>query len=246
MAEANTAGCTIILFTRIPVPGRVKTRLHPILSPEECAVLQEALILDQAEKLATLGNPLVLSYSDEWSSIDDGEQVRDAFVERVRAVSAGAASFQAVPQRGSSLGDRMASALQDAFELGARGCLLMGSDLPDIMRTDIQVAERALTYSDVVLGPTADGGYWLIGMREPFPQIFEGKHYGTGTVLTEAVAASREMGRTVALSRETFDIDVPQDYFQLCNQVNMGDFRLGPRTVDAVRNQMGVSAANGS
>lgn len=237
--------CSIILFTRVPVPGKTKTRLLPILSPEECATLQEAMTLDLAEKLSELKHPIILCYSDEWCGEENGVVLRDSFIENVRQACANAPSFTAVPQCGEGLGERMANAMDDAFKQGAHGCLLMGSDLPDIMRHDIEVAQRALAYSDVVLGPTGDGGYWLIGSRTPFPQVFEDKDYGTANVLTDAVAACRAHGRTVALSRETFDIDVPEDYFLLCNQVNKGDFRLGPRTVDAVRNLMGVSAANG-
>lgn len=236
--------CSIILFTRIPVPGKIKTRLHPILSPEECAFLQEAMALDLAEKLSELGLPIVLSYSDEWSSEEEGEALRDSFLAKVEEVCVNAPSFVAIPQRGGDLGARMDHAMQDAFDSGAEACILMGSDLPDIMRHDVEVAQRALAYSDVVLGPTDDGGYWLVGVRSPFPELFEGKDYGSGGVLTDAVATCRAHERTVALSRETFDIDAPEDYYQLCKQVNKGDFRLGKRTVAAVGQLMAVSAAD--
>lgn len=233
--------CTLILFTRVPIAGKVKTRLSAILSPEECALLQEAMVLDVAERLASLGNPMILSYSDEWRDEPDGQKLRDEFVAQVQEVCGQAQSFAAMPQEGADLGERMANAIAAAFEAGAQACLLMGSDLPDIMRNDVELAERALTYSDVVLGPSEDGGYWLIGVREPFAQIFEGKSYSSDNVLTEAVATCREHGRTVALSRETFDLDDPNDYYQLCAQVNKGDFRLGPRTVEAVRRLMPVT-----
>ena len=96
---------------------------------------------------------------------------------------------------------------------------------------------------DVVLGPSSDGGYWLVGLNEPFPELFEGKEYHMDRVLAEAVATCRAHDRKVALSRETFDVDVPEDYFMLCNQVAQGNFRLGVRTVDAVRNLMPISPA---
>lgn len=238
------ARCTLILFSRVPIPGKTKTRLHSILSPEECAILQEAMALDLAEKLAALGYPLVLCYSDEWRGPADGEKARDAFIERMRASAAGAASFTAIPQEGGNLGERMENAMREAFQQGATRCILLGSDLPIIMGDDIRLAERSLSDSDVVLGPSADGGYWLIGLRAPFPKVFEGKHYGTDVVLTEAVTVCRAYGLKVTLLREAFDIDVPDDYYQLCNQVNMSDSHLGARTVDAVRNLMSVTAAN--
>ena len=237
-------GCAIILFSRVPIEGKVKKRLEPILSASECAVLQEAMALDIASKLATLDVPLLLSYSDEWRGVEGGESIRDAFIVKVSEAASSAPFFKAIRQQGEELGERMAHAMQETFDLGASSCLLMGSDLPCIMRNDIELAQRALSYSDVVLGPTEDGGYWLVGSRTPFPQMFEGKTYGSHTVLTEAVSTCRRYGLSVSLSRETFDVDEPNDYYQLCNQVTMGDFRLGWRTIEAVRHLMSVSAGN--
>ncbi len=239
------ARCTVVLFSRVPIPGRTKTRLHSILSPEECAALHEAMALDLAEKLAALGNPLVLCYSDEWRSPAGGEEARDAFIERMRRAAASAVSFAAIPQEGGNLGERMANAMRDVFQQGANGCILIGSDLPSIMADDIRLAESALSSSDAVFGPSADGGFWLIGLRTPFPKIFEGKHYGTGNVLTEALTVCRAFDLKVALLREAFDVDVPEDYYRLCNRVNERDLHLGARTVDAVRNLMSVTAAGG-
>ena len=241
---SQDARCAVLLFSRIPIPGKTKTRLHSILSPEECAALHEAMALDLAEKLAALGNPLVLCYSDEWRGLAGGEEARDAFIERMRKAAAGAESFAAIPQKGGNLGDRMTNAMQEAFRRGAGGCILMGTDLPNVIADDIKLAESALSTSDVVFGPSIDGGYWLIGLRTPFQKVFEGKHYGTGSVLTEAVAVCRAYGLKVALLREAFDVDVPEDYYQLCNYVNEGDVRLGERTIDAVHNLMGVTAAD--
>ena len=237
--------CAVVLFSRIPIPGKTKTRLHPILSPEECAALHEAMALDLAEKLSVLGNPLVLCYSDEWRGLVDGEKARDAFIERMRKAAASAASFTAIPQEGGNLGERMSNAMQEMYRQGAGGCILMGSDLPNIMADDIRLAESALSSSDAVFGPSADGGFWLIGLRTPFPKVFEGRHYGTGSVLTEALAVCRAFNLKVALLREAFDVDVPEDYYRLCNHVSENDFRLGARTVDAVRNLMSVTAAGG-
>ena len=242
---SQDARCAVVLFSRVPIPGRTKTRLHSILSPEECAALHEAMALDLAEKLAALGNPLVLRYSDEWRNLADGEEARDAFIERMRRAAASAVSFAAIPQEGGNLGERMANAMLDTFRQGVSGCILLGSDLPNIMADDIRLAESALASSDAVFGPSADGGFWLIGLRSPLSKLFEGKHYGTGSVLTEALTVCRAFGLKVALLREAFDVDVPEDYYRLCNHVNEHDSRLGARTVDAVSNLMSVTAAGG-
>lgn len=237
---SNIEGCALVVFTRIPVPGKTKTRLMPLLSADECAFMQEAMVLDLLEKLATMENPVVLFHSDEWVGIEGGEAMRDSFIQKAHNAAEGAQLFHVFEQQGSGLGERMSHAMNEVFGLGANGCLLMGSDLPDIMKADVHVAERALEYSDVVFGPSDDGGYWLIGTSAPFPELFQDKEYGIGSVLTDAVATCRNFGKTVALSRETFDVDTQDNFVTLCNQVRKGDFRIGPRTVGAVKHFMDI------
>lgn len=105
----------LILFTRIPVPGKVKTLLIPFLSGAECAALQKAMTLDTAYTLAALNRDLFVYYSDEGADVLLGGLPDEA---------------RLCPQFGAELGERMYNALEDMLALGYQNCLLLGSDLP--------------------------------------------------------------------------------------------------------------------
>lgn len=226
----------LVLLTRVPVPGRVKTRLMGALSGAQCARLQRALALDVAERLGATGLPLTVRYSDEAQG-DDAllrgflADVRDAWKR-----GGGRGGLRLEAQRGDGLGARMASAIEDELALGADGCLLTGSDLPLLGAGLLAPAVAAFDGGapDVVLGPTNDGGYWLVGLHHPFGELFADKRYGSGSVLEEALAACRAHGRTAALGPATRDVDTPDDLRWLAALVAAGDPQVGWRTARVV------------
>ena len=237
---------SLVLFTRVPVPGRAKTRLLPVLSGERCAALQRAMACDAAEALGSLGLPVTVRYSDETSDLEDGAAVREAFLGALRsaALAAGAPSVRCLPQEGAGLGERMGRALADELAAGRGACLLMGSDLPTVDAGTLRAAFAAFGIgggadggdpADVLLGPSDDGGYWLVGLHAAFPELFAGKRYGTGGVLDEALAACRAWGRTVALGPAAGDVDTPDDLERLADLVDRGGRQVGPRTSAWVR-----------
>ena len=139
------------------------------------------------------------------------------------------------PQQGNYLGERMADAMESALRTASGPCVLVGSDIPQISAQDVPAAMRALAGHDVVFGPGSDGGYWLVGCREPFPQLFNGKVFSKADVLSEAFAVCRANGRSVALMHGLFDVDTPADYQALCDCIKACDSRLGPRTLALAR-----------
>ena len=186
----------LIQFSRIPVPGKVKTRLMPPLNGAECAALQKAMTLDTAHTLAAMGRDLFLFHSDEGAPA-----LLDGLPRTARLF----------PQSGADLGVRMYNALADTLALGYRGCLLLGSDLPFLRAEDVAEAGRILGRSDVVLCPSPDGGYWLVGMRTPFRPLFQGQRYGTGSVLDDAMACCAAHSLRVGLGPARRDLDTPED-----------------------------------
>lgn len=251
-ADGRTAA---ILFTRVPVPGRVKTRLLPALSPQGCAELQRALALDAAARLAACPAVTPVVYlSDEDLPAGSGGPARTGAPGPAPSAFAADLAQAAGPvrverQTGAGLGARMAGALEAELARGAQACLLMGSDLPLADETVVARATALLREPavDVVLGPTADGGYWLVGLRRPFPQLFAGERYGTAGVLQEALATCRAHGRTVALAPALRDVDTPDDLAWLAGLAAAGDPCVGPRTRAAVaRLAPGGPAAAGS
>ena len=237
---------SLVLFTRVPVPGRAKTRLLPVLSGEQCAALQRAMACDAAAALGSLGLPVTVRYSDETCGLEGGAALRGAFLGALRsaALAASAPSVRCMPQEGAGLGERMEGALADELAADRGACLLMGSDLPAVDAAALRAALSAFGIgggvdggnpADVLLGPSDDGGYWLVGLRAAFPELFAGKRYGTGSVLDEALAACQACGRTVVLGPVAGDVDTPDDLERLADLVDRGDRRVGPRTSTWVR-----------
>lgn len=193
----------LILFTRIPVPGKVKTRMMPILSVTECAALQKAMTLDTAHALSTLDRELFIFYSDEGPL-----QLLSGLPEKARLY----------PQDGEDLGERMYNALTTVLAFGYDDCLLLGSDVPFLNVQDVNKAGRILEEKDIVFCPSPDGGYWLVGMHTPFRQVFQRQPYGTKSVLNEALACCAVYGLSVGLGPVRRDMDTPEDLTDLLKE----------------------------
>lgn len=217
-----------VLFTRVPQPRRCKTRLLPALSGEGAAELQRALALDLAWRLADLGLPLTVRYALD-------EAAPDAAGALARFAAELPAGVRLAPQQGEGLGARMRAAMDDELARGAASVLLMGSDLPLVTPEVLREALGAFGIcaqagADVLVCPSDDGGYWLVGLREPFPAFFDCRGYGGSDVLHDELAICAAHGRTVALGPRTWDVDRPDDLVRLAALVAQGDPRIGERT----------------
>lgn len=193
----------LILFTRLPEAGRVKTRMMPRLSGEECAELQWAMLEDISSSLSGAEGDLFVFYAPPESP---------RALKRLRELL-GSAEYQ--QQLGEGLGERMHHAFTHVFKQGYDACLLMGSDIPFVSRWDITAAWQELYGRDVVLGPSEDGGYWLVGLRRPFEPLFVLRSYGHGGVLAEAMAVCEACGLAVGLAATKRDADTWDDLYYL-------------------------------
>ena len=227
---ASNRGCAHALFTRVPVPGMVKTRLQSVLPPEQCAELQEALILDTISKLARAGGSLLLFCSDEHEKTGEESDMYQAFLEKARAAAGGPQAIQVFDQRGKGLGQRMSNALKEVLDSGYESCMIIGSDLPYVTVDHVMEAEGLLDAADVVFGPCCDGGYWLVGAKRAFPELFSVSCYGGSTVLAESLAICNQEGRSVAFAQESSDLDTPEHYRLLCERVRLNDPCIGGYT----------------
>jgi rSAM/selenodomain-associated transferase 1 len=116
------------------------------------------------------------------------------------------------PQVDGNLGQRMAASFDRAFAQGARSVVLTGSDIPGLNSTLVRQAYEALETVDLVLGPAADGGYYLIGMHAPHRPLFEGIPWSSDRVLVETVGRAHAQGLQVAYLPELYDVDSPAEY----------------------------------
>ena len=195
-----------ILFTRVPKPGHTKTRLLPVLSPDQCAALHTAFLQDLAGLSGHVKADLFVAYTDDpnWKMLKD--------------IFPGACGF--FPQEGNGLGEKMHHALCHVLRLGYDSVVLTGADLPLMTRSHLESGFDALAHADITLGPTSDGGYYLVGMKQPCKVIFENQHYGGASVMENTVAAAKAAGLTVAPAKICDDVDTPEDLKSLTEQIS--------------------------
>ena len=186
----------VICFTRVPRPGITKTRLLPVLKPEQCAGLHWAFLKDLAEVYRQLDAHLFVAYTPD----DDWERLKTVFPP---------AGY--IPQKGKDLGEKMYRAIRKVMDLGYESVVLTGSDLPLMGKAHLDSGFDALEENDIAIGPTSDGGYYLIGMKQPRKEVFRVEGYGGANVFENTVAAAREAGLTVGLAQGCDDVDTPED-----------------------------------
>ena len=191
----------LICFTRPPIPGRTKTRLMPLLSGEECAALHTAFLRDIAAVCGRVDADLYVAYAPE----GDWGILRELFP----------AALDLFPQDGEGLGERMHRALSRVLALGYEACVLIGSDLPELTEGHLAAAFAALEEADASLGPTEDGGYYLVGLKKPCRALFAGQAYGHESVYENAWAAIRGAGLRFRPAPPCRDVDVPEDLCRL-------------------------------
>ena len=186
----------VICFTRVPKAGKTKTRLMPRLSGEQCAQLHWAFLRDLSCIYDTLDTDLLVAHTPD----PDWEALKEVFP--------GAVFF---PQEGEGLGEKMNHALNLALSMGYGKCILTGSDLPLMTKDHLQSGFDALEQADVTLGPTSDGGYYLVGVKAESPFLFENQTYGAGSVYENTLAAVRTAGKSFCPSLPCDDVDTPED-----------------------------------
>lgn len=197
----------VILFTRVPRPGATKTRLLPVLKPEQCAGLHWAFLKDLGELYRQLDADLFVSYTPD----PDWEQLKNVLPR---------ASY--LPQKGKDLGEKMYRAIKKVLNLGYESVILTGSDLPMMTLNHLESGFAALESHDIAIGPTSDGGYYLIGMKAPSRDVFRVEGYGGANVLENTLTAAKDSGLTVGLALDCDDVDTPEDLWYLSKAVHPG------------------------
>ncbi|MBN2321440.1 MAG: TIGR04283 family arsenosugar biosynthesis glycosyltransferase [Acidobacteria bacterium] len=201
---------TILIFTRFPVPGQVKTRLVPALGQKEAARLHRRmteLILARVRSIRSESVPRDIEIAVCYS----GARRQDfrAWLGR---------DIQYVRQSSGDIGKRMQAAFQSAFHRGAKHVLAVGSDIPDLSCGILGKALLGLQDHDTVLGPATDGGYYLIGMKSPHPELFVNKDWGTARVCDQTRSAIRDLALTLTELPVLQDMDRPEDLASFKNE----------------------------
>ncbi|WP_338471724.1 TIGR04282 family arsenosugar biosynthesis glycosyltransferase [Niallia sp. XMNu-256] len=192
----------LILMTRIPIPGKTKTRLMDLLTGSECAQLHMAFLKDLFATFEDLKDiDLFMTYTPEDSFFIIENMIPD--------------SMKHFPQQGEDLGEKMFNAINQVFQKGYKKVILIGSDIPDLSAEDIQTSFKVLEECDLVLGPTYDGGYYLVGMKASNEKIFHiPKKWGGKSVLESTIEIGNEQDLSIGLSQKYRDIDTKEDLFE--------------------------------
>ncbi len=199
-APLRSRGAGVFVMTRLPQPGQTKTRLIPALGAVGAAHLQRQMTEHVLGRLAAIGGALPITVEVHFTG-GTLAQMRDWLGPHL--------ALQ--PQCEGDLGQRLAYALAQGLAAGFSPILMVASDCPGIAASHIEQAVRQLEQVDVVLGPATDGGYYLIGLNQLQPWLFEGIAWGQASVLAQTIAIARQHALTVALLSPLGDIDRPED-----------------------------------
>ncbi len=192
-----TTAPNLLVFARAPRPGAVKTRLARTLGDERAAALYRRMGRVVIDRVAGSPATVTVCFTPDGAE----REVREW-------LGAGAARYW--PQGSGDLGERMSRMFDRAFE-GSGRAVVIGTDAPAVDRTTIRRALSALDSADVVVGPSRDGGYYLLGLRQPRPRLFRGIRWSTGSVMRETLDRARADGLAVTLLEVESDIDTAAD-----------------------------------
>jgi hypothetical protein len=201
----------LAVMTKAPEAGRVKTRLTPPLSAEEAASLNICFLRDTActiLRTATSGRATGVGvYTPPGSEAAYSEILPREFI--------------LVPQRGDTFGERLTAATDDLLQIGFDSVCLINSDSPTVPTAAFTQAVEILSQptDGVVLGPSDDGGYYLIGLKKTHRRLFEEIDWSTERVLEQTIAAAREIDLPVHLLPTWYDVDDRATLVRLCQEL---------------------------
>jgi rSAM/selenodomain-associated transferase 1 len=213
----NTAGqvskglCALGIMTKAPRAGEVKTRLSPPLTAEEAAMLNVCFLRDLARSIATACT----------TSPARGVGVYTPLGSEADYESILPPDFFLIPQRGNAFGERLIFAAEDLFNTGFESVCLINSDSPTVPASSFAEAAKELSKSRgrVVLGPSGDGGYYLIGLKQMHRRLVEEIDWITDRVLPQTLKRAAEIDVEVHQLPSGFDVDDRTALRRLCNEL---------------------------
>ncbi len=218
----------IIVFAKNPVPNEVKTRLIPFLSPDLAASLYRAFLIDWCSALRKISTAqLVIAYTPP-----DSLTALQALI--------GREAFY-IPQVGSTLGERLIAAVRWACNQNYSKFLFVGSDSPTLPLTYVEHAFNLLEFRDVAIGPSMDGGYYLIGFSAhgaalAVPNVFEDISWSTDAVFRQTLEKIESVNARLGLLPPWYDVDDPEGLQRLRDHFFAmqlaGEEISAPQTVD--------------
>ena len=197
VSSPNDYAATVLLFLKAPRVGEVKTRLAATIGPQDALKIYRSLAEGQMERLPA-GWPVEIHFTPSNALPEMQEWL------------GGGHSYK--PQANGGLGERLSAAVEQAFAAGATRVLCIGADCPALDATHLQQAAQALaSRADIVFGPAGDGGYYLVGLKQPEPAIFKDIPWSAENTLKASLQAADQLGLKAQLLEPLHDLDTIED-----------------------------------
>lgn len=198
----------VIVMVKAPRAGAVKTRLTPILSESDAASLAACFAQDAVANARRIVRDLIVAYTPE-----DARRILQSSLPH---------DLLWIEQEGDSLGARLGAAIGRAAALGFSPLIVTGTDSPTLPPVFIETAIGALARDevDLVLGPTEDGGYYLVGLRQPVPHLFQNVAWSTPLVYQQTVDTAARLGLRLQELPRWYDVDTPADLQRLREELS--------------------------
>lgn len=203
----------LIIFTRIPIAGKTKTRLQTKLSPEECASIHKCFLKDIYKKMKELKHDdidIIISYNPE----GDLNILKEIFYDENKYIK------QKINSNNEN--EKIYNSMKEVFDLGYKKCILIGTDIPEISKENIIDSFNLLDDNDFVFGPSYDGGYYLVGMNK-YNDIIVNTNSGN---LKNILSAIENINLKYSAIENRYDIDEYNDLIELNNRINNNNIIL--------------------
>lgn len=187
----------IIVLSKAPVPGKVKTRLFPKFTAEQACELHQQMMVKVLEKA-------LLVSADIWLAVDD--PLHPFFLALIKG-----SSIRLINQGQGNLGARLIHLMEQSFAKDCEPVMFLGTDSPHVSTERYLQASHHGQQHDVVIGAVEDGGYDLILIKQPHVGIFQSITWGSSTVLNETLMLCKQFDLSVSILTESFDLDRPED-----------------------------------
>jgi rSAM/selenodomain-associated transferase 1 len=212
---------TIVIMTKVPQARKVKTRLQPFLTAQQSAEISICFLQDTEQKANAVTQNLIIAFSpiEKKSFLIDILQTKPILIE----------------QKGVNLGDKMFHAFEFAFSLDSDAVVMIGTDSPTFPAEFIEQAFIFLeTKSDVVLGETEDGGFYLIGLRILNKRIFENVEWSSPRTFEKTKQNIKNLNLSLREIPVWYDVDTPQDLIKLEKEL-AGNYQIAPKTFEFLK-----------
>ena len=223
-AQVPSDMCALAVMTKAPRAGQVKTRLVPPLTPDDAAELNKCFLRDTAASISSITADKDACGIAVYTPVGSESAYADILPD----------NFSLLPQRGEKFGERLYLAVEDLFRCGFESLCLIDSDSPTVPAENFATAVGLLNSNNdrVLLGPSDDGGYYLIGLKKPHHELFELIDWSTERVFDQTMRRAREMGLEIKLLPRGYDVDDAASLHRLCNELLRDNIRadIAPNT----------------